>query len=153
MDHAHPDNPELNYDYIADGIYIGTNQCCILGLVEVLKREGITADVSLEEDKLDAPYGVDVYIWIPVVDEMAPTYDQLSFGVESIEKLVSQNRKIYVHCKNGHGRAPTFVAAYLIRKGYGLEDAINFVKSKRPSIHLHEPQQELLEKYSVNIKQ
>ena len=153
MDHAHPDNPELNYDYIADGIYIGTNQCCILGLVEVLKREDITADVSLEEDKLDAPYGVDVYIWIPVVDEMAPTYDQLSFGVESIEKLVSQNRKIYVHCKNGHGRAPTFVAAYLIRKGYGLEDAINFVKSKRPSIHLHEPQQELLEKYSVNIKQ
>jgi len=153
MDHAHPDNPELNYDYIADGIYIGTNQCCILGLVEVLKREDITADVSLEEDKLDAPYGVDVYIWIPVVDEMAPTYEQLSFGVESIEKLVSQNRKIYVHCKNGHGRAPTFVAAYLIRKGYGLEDAINFVKSKRPSIHLHEPQQELLEKYSVNIKQ
>lgn len=151
MGHAHPENPELNYDYIVDGIYIGTNQCCVLGLVEVLKKEGITADISLEEDRLDAPFGVDVYIWIPVVDEMSPTYDQLSFGVESIEKLVSQKRKIYVHCKNGHGRAPTFVAAYLIKKGHKLEDALELIKSKRPSIHLHESQRKLLEEYYENV--
>lgn len=78
---------------------------------------------------------------------MAPTFDQLSFGAESIEKLISQNRKVYVHCKNGHGRAPTFVTAYLIRKGYKLNDAIEFISSKRPSMHLHEPQKKVLEEY------
>jgi dual specificity MAP kinase phosphatase len=147
MEHVHPENPKLEYDYITDGIYIGTNQCCVMGLADVLKKENISADISLEQDRLDAPFGVDIYLWIPVVDEMAPTFEQLAFGAESIERLISQNRKVYVHCKNGHGRAPTFVTAYLIRKGYNLDDAVELIKSKRPSIHLHEPQKILLEKY------
>ncbi len=152
MNHIHPDNPELDYDHIIDGVYIGTNQCCVMGLADVLKKEGITADISLEEDRLDTPFGVDVYLWIPVVDHMAPTMDQLSFGAESIEKLVTQGRKIYVHCKNGHGRAPTFVAAYLIRKGYEPEKAIKFIASKRDGVHTHKPQEEILNKYYDNYK-
>lgn len=151
MEHTHPKTPTLEYNYITDGIYIGTNQCCVMGLVDVLKKEGITADISLEEDRLDAPFGVDMYVWIPVVDKMAPTQDQLSFGAESIEKLVSQSRKIYVHCKNGHGRAPTLVSAYLIRKGYEPAKAIEFVASKRPSVHLHKPQADALEEYHKNF--
>ncbi len=147
MKHIHQNNSKLDYDYIIDGIYIGTNQCCVVGLADVLKKEGITADISLEEDRLDAPFGVDVYLWIPVIDHMAPAFEQLSFGAESIEKLLSQNRKVYVHCKNGHGRAPTFVSAYLIRKGYSVKDAVQLIKSKRPTIHLHEPQKSILDKY------
>lgn len=151
MNHIHPENPQLDYNYIIDGIFIGTNQCCVMGLADVLKKEHITADISLEDNKLDVPFGVDVYVWIPVADEMAPTLDQLSFGAESIEKLVLQKRKVYVHCKNGHGRAPTFVSAYLIRKGYTPEQAIELIKSKRASIHLHEPQKELLREYYENF--
>ena len=151
MDHIHPENPELDYNHIIDGIYIGTNQCCVMGLADVLKKEDISADISLEDNKLDIPFGVDMYVWIPVVDEMAPTIDQLSFGAESIEKLVSQKRKVYVHCKNGHGRAPTFVSAYLIRKGYSPEEAVELIKSKRPSIHLHEPQKKVLKEYYENL--
>jgi dual specificity MAP kinase phosphatase len=149
MEHIHPKDPKLEYNHIINGIYIGTNQCCVMGLADVLKKEGITADISLEEDRLDAPFGVEIYLWIPVVDEMAPTFEQLSFGAESIERLISQNRKVYIHCKNGHGRAPTFVTAYLIRKGYGAEDAIEFIKSKRSSVHLHEPQKKILEEYNA----
>ena len=67
------------------------------------KKEGITADISLEADRLNVTFGVDIYVWIPVVDQMAPTQDQLSFGAESIQKLVTQGRKAYVHCRNGHG--------------------------------------------------
>ena len=147
MNHIHADNPILEYNHIADGIFVGNNQCCIMGLSEVLKREHIVADISLEENRLDVPFGVDIYLWIPVVDEQAPTFDQLSFGAESIERLVLQGKKIYIHCKNGHGRAPTFVAAYLIRKGRTPEDAVNFIASKRPSIHLHKEQEEILKTY------
>lgn len=152
MEHVHPDNPELDYDYITDGIYIGTNQCCVMGLADVLKKENITADISLEEERLDQPFGVDVYLWIPVVNHEAPTQDQLSFGAESIEKLLEQKRNIYIHCKNGHGRAPMFVAAYLIRKGYEPGEAIELIASKRKGVHLHEPQEKALQEYCNDFK-
>lgn len=152
MNHVHQNNSELDYDHIIDGIFIGTNQCCIMGLADVLKKEGITADISLEEDRIDAPFGVDIYLWIPVVDHTAPTGDQLSFGVESLEKLVAQGRKVYVHCKNGHGRAPTLVAAYLIQKGYEPKKAIEFIATKRKGVHTHKPQEESLQKYYENFK-
>jgi len=151
MDHNHPKIPILEYSYITDGIYIGTNQCCVMGLADVLKKENITADISLEEDRLDVPFGVDIYVWIPVVDQMAPTQDQLSFGTESIQKLTTQDRNVYVHCRNGHGRAPTFVSAYLIQKGYKPKEAIDFIESKRPSIHLSKTQEEALKRYYENL--
>jgi len=147
----HPQIKELEYNHITDGIYIGTNQCCQTHFDERLKKEGITADISLEEDRLDAPFGVDIYVWIPVVDQMAPTQDQLSFGAESIQKLVTQGRKVYVHCRNGHGRAPTFVSAYLIQKGYKPKEAIDLITSKRSSVHLHKTQEEALRKYYENL--
>lgn len=147
MRHIHPENSVLDYNHIIDSIYIGTNQCCVMGLGDVLKKEGITADVSLEESRLDAPFGVEMYVWIPVIDEQAPSDNQLAFGSESIERLVALGKKVYVHCKNGHGRAPTMVAAYLIRKKYTPKDAIKLIASKRLNVHLHPPQQHALERY------
>ncbi|MBI2048152.1 MAG: dual specificity protein phosphatase family protein [Parcubacteria group bacterium] len=141
---THSDEQQLNYDAIIDGIYIGTNQCCKTHFEEVLLKEGITADISLEEERLDIPFGVDMYVWIPVKNHTPPTSDQLDFGVATLEKLLSLRRKIYVHCKNGHGRAPTLVAAYLIKKGKTVEEAIEFIKSKRPAIHLQDEQKNAL---------
>lgn len=144
MKNNHSQIRELEYNYITDGIYIGTNQCCQTHFDEQLKKEGITADISLEEDRLDAPFGVDFYVWIPVKNHTPPSPDQLEFGVSTLEKLVGMGNKIYVHCKNGHGRAPTLVAAYLIRKGKTPEAAEAFIKSKRPTMHLEEVQRKAL---------
>lgn len=142
---THPQTIQLEYDYISEGIYIGTNQCCQTHFDEKLKKEGITTDISLEEERMDAPFGVDFYIWIPVKDRSAPTQDQLDFGVSVLEKLVAMKKKVYVHCQNGHGRAPTLVAAYLIQQGKTLAETIDFIKSKRPAIHLEEVQTSALE--------
>jgi len=152
MNQDHPQSTKLEYNYIIDGIFIGTNQCCQTHFDEKLKKEGITADISLEEDRLDAPFGVDFYTWIPVVNHAAPHKDQLAFGVSVLEKLVAMQRKIYVHCKNGHGRAPTLVAAYLIQKGKNPKEAEEFIKSHRPSIHLEDVQRAALEDFSSAIK-
>ena len=149
MDKTHAQTKELEYDYITDGIYIGTNQCCQTHFDEKLKKEGITADVSLEEDRLDAPFGVDFYVWIPVKNHTPPTPDQLEFGVSTLKKFVQMGKKVYVHCKNGHGRAPTLVAAYLISKGKSPEEAEELVKSKRPTMHLEEVQREALQNFSA----
>ena len=142
----HPAAKTLEFNYITNGIYIGTNQCCQTHFDEKLRKIDITADISLEE-RIDTPFGVDFYIWIPIKNHTAPVQDQLDFGVSVLEKLVSMKKKVYVHCQNGHGRAPTLVAAYLIRQGKTPMEAIEFIKSKRPTIHLEEVQISALETF------
>lgn len=145
----HTPGEPLDYDYIDDGIYLGTNQCCDIGLSEVLKKEGIVADMSLEDVRIDNPYGVEVYAWIPVVDTEPPSPDQLDYGVGALKKLVQQGKKVYVHCKNGHGRSTTMVAAYFIDKGIeSVQEVLDFIKTKRPTIHLSEAQMKALETFS-----
>ncbi|MDP2656596.1 MAG: hypothetical protein Q8P11_03485 [bacterium] len=48
----------------------------------------------------------------------------------------------------GHGRAPTLVAAYLIKKGKRAVNAERFIKLKCQSIHLNNAQQKTLEDFS-----
>jgi hypothetical protein len=143
-----PAMEQLDYSYITDGIYIGTNQCCQTHFDERLKKEGIEADISLEENHVDAPFGVTFYIWMPVKNSTAPTQEQLHFGVSILEKFVNMKKKMYVHCKNGHGRAPTLVAAYLIKKGKSVDEAIATIKAKRPFIHIENGQRDSLEEFS-----
>lgn len=149
MNTDHPQIKELEYSQVTDGIYIGTNRCCQTHFDKKLKKEGITADISLEADRLDAPFGVDFYVWLPVKNHQAPVPDQLEFGVAVLKKLVAMKKKIYVHCQNGHGRAPTLVAAYLISKGKSAEEAEAFIKSKRSSMHLEETQRQALQDFSA----
>lgn len=132
---------------------MGTNQCCTMGLSEVLKKEGITADISLEEEKIDQPFGVEVYVWLPTPDHFPLAPEKLSFGVASLEKLVSQKKKVYVHCQKGHGRSSTLIAAYFIKaKGMTPAKAFEFIKSKRPGAHLDDAQIEALETFARNSK-
>jgi len=140
--------PTFEYNQIVDGIYIGTNQCCRMHFDEMLRREGIVSDISLEDDRLDMPFGVESYIWLPTKNHTAPSLDNLSFGVGSIELLVALQKKVYVHCKNGHGRAPTLIAAYLIRKGHSPTEAESLIRSKRPTIHLEDVQRKVLQEFA-----
>lgn len=148
MEIDHSQIKELEYNEIVDGIYIGTNQCCQTHFDEKLKKEGITADISLEKDRLDAPFGVEFYVWIPVKNHEAPSKDQLEFGVSVLKNLVAMGKKVYVHCKNGHGRAPTLVGAYLITRGKSPAEAEAFMKSKRSSMHLEKVQRRALEDFN-----
>ncbi len=143
----HPETKQLEYDYITDGIFLGTNGCCKAHFDEGLAKKGITADISLEGERVDGAFGVTSYLWLPVLDKEAPSQNQLGLGVAAMRKLKQMNEKMYVHCRNGHGRAPTLVAAYLICNGMSVEEAIQFVKERRSTIHLQDVQVEALEKF------
>lgn len=147
----HPEIDKLEFNQITEYIYIGTNACCMGHFDGKLKKEGVTANMSLEEERIDTPFGVDFYIWIPVKNHTAPTQDQLDFGVAVLEKLVSLKKKIYVHCQNGHGRAPTLVAAYFIKKCKSVDEAIELIRMKRSSIHIEEVQKKALRKFSKKL--
>lgn len=143
---------KLEFNHIAGSIYIGTNQCCQMHFDKVLGAEGITYDISLEKDQIDSPFGVVSYIWIPIEDHHAPTKEQFEFGVSVLEKIVAMGKKVYVHCKNGHGRAPTLVAAYLIKQGKTVDEAIALIKERRPPIHLEDIQKKALEEFIKNVQ-
>lgn len=137
------------YSKINDYIYIGTNACCRTHFDKKLLKKGITVDISLEEVRIDTPFGVTCYLWLPVRDHYAPTMYQFLAGVSCIDNAVKTKNKVYIHCKNGHGRAPTLVAAYLITQGMSVKEAIAFLKSKREGVNIRPAQWKALDKFEL----
>lgn len=142
----------LEYNEIAEYIYIGTRICCQRHFDYLTKKVGIIADIDLEEKKLDRPLGVKAYMWLPVVDYTAPSQAQLLIGAHFIQDLVNHRMKVYVHCKAGEGRSPTLVAAYFILKGLSVKEAIAKIKKKRHKASPNKSQIQALEKFSKAIK-
>lgn len=131
----HPKEVPLEYARITEHVYLGTNMCCQTHFDEQLLAEGLEADISLEEERLDAPQGVKFFFWFPTKDKTAPSHRTLLLGAELIQHLADLGIKTYVHCKWGHGRSPTLIAAYLVLTGISTEEAFTLIKRKRPSIH------------------
>jgi protein-tyrosine phosphatase len=147
-----PDNHQTDYSQITDQIYIGSDLC--LGMsCSIHGREfeelGILVELNLSAEKKEIPPdGIDIYSWIPIGDKHAPTQEQLDIGSAIIHEAVSNGRKVYVHCKNGHGRSPTMVAAYFIRyEGKTVDEAIATILHERNEVHLEYSQREALGKF------
>lgn len=141
----------FDYDQINKDLYLGTNRCCQFGFAKELLAKNVRVDISLEEERVDAPRGVDYFIWLPTVDGQAPSPDKLALGVQSLEFFAERKLKVYIHCKNGHGRAPTLYAAYLLKQGMMMEAAIASIKARRPTIHLTEAQRKALQIFQKTI--
>jgi protein-tyrosine phosphatase len=130
----------FDYAQITDLIFIGTNMCCQYGFSVELLSKGVLADISMEQDHTDAPIGVDYFLWLPTEQEIAPTPLDFEIGVRFIDFATVHKIKTYIHCKNGHSRGPTLFAAYLISQGKSVPEALEFIVSKRPEMHLNEVQ-------------
>ncbi len=143
---------KFEYSKITNNIFIGTNKCCQIHFNKSLIKKGIFADISLEKELNDSPQGVKLFLWIPTIDHKAPPFHLLKLGVDVLDHIVKENLKVYVHCRSGHTRAPTLVAAYFIKKGYSIKEAISIIKKKRPKINIHPDQMKALKKYQIFIR-
>ena len=135
----------MSYNKIEDLIYAGNNMCCQTHFEMELLSKGITADISLEAERLDNPQGVKYFFWFPWVENTAPPVELIGLALDVLDDLLKKNIKTYVHCKNGHGRTTTFLASYLIRKNrISADSALAILKERRPSGHINEIQREFL---------
>lgn len=151
--HRFSKEKSFDYDQITDEIFIGTNACCLVGYASELVEKNVLADISLEIERIDSPLGVDYFLWLPTIDGASPAKKQLNLGVKVLDFFVRSKIKVYVHCKNGHGRAPTLVASYLaVKKSMSVEEAINFIKQKRSTIHPNKVQLDALRNFKKNFK-
>ncbi len=100
-----------------------------------LRKLGIKAIVSLTEDTLDSDVdrlGFD-YLHSPITDFEAPSQDQLGEIIHFIEDSISESKPVLVHCAAGKGRTGTVLAAYLVHHGKSAEEAIDQVRTMRPT--------------------
>ncbi len=144
---------EFEYSKITDQIYIGTNQCCVAHFKKNLIQRGIHADISLEEKRIDAPFGAKYYLWMPVRDHAAPNPRQFEAGTRFLDELIRSGEKVYVHCRRGHGRAPALVAAYLALYGHlSPEKAFQLIRQRRPAVHPNARQMSAVKKFVLTHK-
>lgn len=144
---------KFSYSKITDQIYLGSD-FCKAGICKIhgeeFKKLGVCVEINLSEEENEVPpRGIDSYVWLPVVDGHAPNEAQLNIGTSVINEAVESGKKVYVHCKNGHGRSPTMLAAYFIRyKGKAVDQVIGLIEEKRSEVHIEKNQKEALRLFS-----
>lgn len=143
-------NHKTDYSWITPNIIVGSDLCkgwiCPVHSKEFEQLNINTEiDLELEHDEPVTP-GLDIYLRLPTPDKNAPTQEQLMIASDALHRTVQEGKRTYVHCRNGHGRSPTAVAAYLIRfQKMRVYEAVALIKKKRPEIHIEKVQLEALE--------
>lgn len=150
----YPDDLPFGYSKITKHIYIGTNKCCReKKFIKELLKKGIRADISLERERIDTPFGIKFYLWLPTQEHNPLSVEQLLAGGCFLKSLTDQRIKTYIHCEHGHSRSLTFVASFLIlTQDMNIKEAINFVKKKRPEVHINPIQRKALKKFERLIR-
>ncbi len=120
-----------------------------------LENKGINAVINMRTEYDDAKHGLDLqhYLHLPTIDDDAPTIKHLQAGVLFIQQILDEGGKVYIHCMGGIGRAPTMAAAYFISTGMTTDEAIAFIKRKRPFINITPPQLERLRDFEKLTQQ
>ena len=131
---------------------------------QLVAQENISGVVSMNEDyelqlfSNKGPQweelGVE-FLQLPTTDILeAPSTEKLKRGIDFIYKISKEhpNSSIYIHCKAGRTRSATLVGCYLIEQ-YKMtpEEAVNFMKEKRPHIWLGQKQWEAIRAYHSSI--
>ncbi|GJQ80753.1 putative dual specificity phosphatase, catalytic domain [Trypoxylus dichotomus] len=155
------------YDRIDENVILGALPFQHLTL-ELVNKENVRGVVSMNED-YELWFANDKEKWNSVGVEFlqlattdifeTPCQKKLLDGVEFINRIVLKRESgkpstVYVHCKAGRTRSATLVGCYLMLKnGMTPEEAVEFMRSKRPHILLHNTQWNALRLfYSDNVK-
>ena len=119
-----------------------------------LQARGITAvvDMRVEYDDRAAGIAPERYLYLPTVDDCAPSLDHLQAGAAFMAQEIARGGAVYVHCGSGVGRAPTMAAAYLVHTGLSPEQAWDRIRRARPFIRPTAAQVEQLERFAIQFK-
>jgi protein-tyrosine phosphatase len=126
--------PTVRYSQVTPDIFLG-GQHIKRGMPRLWAR-GITGIVSLRREFDDRDKHIDTahYLYLPTLDNTPPTLENLQRGAEFIAGEIARGGKVYIHCWEGVGRAPTMTAAYLVSTGLTPDEAWARIRAARPFI-------------------
>jgi protein-tyrosine phosphatase len=125
----------MDMTWVTDRIAVGGGIWTDDKMIEVV-RAGVThiIDMQIEWDdtRLAQPYGVKV-LWNPTDDDFRHKPPELfQRGVEfALEALDDAESRVFIHCAAGVHRAPMMTLAVLRALGFGLQDAMDMIQSRR----------------------
>lgn len=109
--------------------------------LESIRTQGVGAIVNLcgefcDLHQIEETSGFEVY-YLPVTDEHAPDLEAMEQALDWLDEAIYLGKKVLVHCRMGHGRTGTFVAAYLLRRGFDFKGADQTMKGRnvRPATY------------------
>ena len=122
-----------NYDEITEHLLLGGRPRSVEFLRDFLAVDAVLTcalelDPILEEGKK-----------LPIEDDLG--FDIRPFLVEGVRFLdeASGKRRVYVHCAAGVSRSASVVVAYVMwRDRMGLDEALQWVKKRRPCVQPNE---------------
>ncbi|SRR5579884_641077 len=138
----------LQINWVDDEKTLALGCCPTDADVSLLIQEGISAILSLQEHLVEGPpaslclHGVSRLAWanVPIQDggeggwDGVPTVDALAAAVAQIRRWHEEGRRVYLHCRQGIGRAPTVAIAYLIlARGMHIAQAVAQVVARHPN--------------------
>jgi atypical dual specificity phosphatase len=111
--------------------------------IPTLTEIGVNAIVSVMDD----PSNLNLYQqagvphkWLPTTGGKAPTPEQIEEFVQFVDDQNAQSHSVVVHCSSGRRRTGTFLAAYLIKIGHSVEQALATIEQSNPLVELREAQ-------------
>ena len=136
-----------DYSLINNGIFIG-NAHSVIGNyatkdADILEERNIKVVISAlteeeYEDYMIAKEDFPNIEWHRLVidDDEDERISEYFFSVHKIiSNALTHNKNIIVHCAAGMSRSPTLVIAYfMIENRWSYEEAINFVRKRRPIV-------------------
>ncbi len=127
------------FNQLTENIWIGRR---------LLNSEGIqnidlVLDLTSEFSEPMNLIAVKEYLSFPILDAGVPIENEFK---RLLNYLKDFNGNIYIHCAQGSGRTGIVACGYLLFTGKArtLEEAYQFVKSKRPSVKLNSEQFQFL---------
>ena len=115
-----------------------------------LREQGIQLLICLTEDPPRRAWINEVGLFsmhIPIEDMLPPTQAQIDVGMAAIEKAITNQLGVGIHCHAGLGRTGTMIACWLVQhESLSARDAIARVRRLRPgSIETDEQAEAIVE--------
>lgn len=148
------------YDRINDHVILGALP--FRSITPQLQKEGVTGVLTMNEEFETRKFVHSKEEWLSQgIDQLrialpdfisAPSVEQMEQGITFIEKHKQSGGCVYVHCKAGRTRSASIVAAYLMKTNkWSPQEAVKFIKSKRPHVAIRQKQWRCLNEFSETL--
>jgi hypothetical protein len=136
----------LDLSIITHEILVGT-QVTALEDFDTLRKLGVGGLLNLQEDddlkrmgldwsvlaKAGMEKGIDMRRCAIRDFDSGDQISKIKGCVAELDDLISEYRRVYVHCTAGINRSPGIVMSYLVlKKSYTVAEAYRMIRSKRP---------------------